>query len=289
MLSARFGEYTLYALEGDQFMLDGGAMFGVVPKPLWSRKIPADEQNRIAMCARLLLIHSHKTDRLYLIDTGMGTKFNAKLAEIYNLRQPSGTLQEQILKAGFSMNQVTDVIFTHLHFDHCGGASVWKDEKTSDILFPEANLWVTRSHWNTAIQPNMREKASFLRENLDPIARHPRLILTDGAHVFEDDFYTMVVNGHTTGMQLPVLEDGSRKLVYAADLLPTHAHAPVPWIMGYDMFPLISMEERNRLFARAVSESWLLFLEHDPTHQIIQLEHDGKNFSMAASLKLDEL
>jgi len=187
------------------------------------------------------------------------------------------------------MNQVTDVIFTHLHFDHCGGASVWKDEKTSDILFPEANLWVTRSHWNTAIQPNMREKASFLRENLDPIARHPRLILTDGAHIFEDDFYTMVVNGHTTGMQLPVLEDGSRKLVYAADLLPTHAHAPVPWIMGYDMFPLISMEERNRLFARAVSESWLLFLEHDPTHQIIQLEHDGKNFSMAASLKLDEL
>lgn len=264
-------------------------MFGVVPKPLWSRHIAADEQNRIPMCSRSLLIESHQSGRRYLIDTGMGDKFNEKLSSIYQVDFTRGNMTDELAAAGFSMEDITDVIFTHLHFDHCGGASRWKDEKTSELLFPNANLWVTRSQWNNAIHPNPREAASFLKENLDPLARHPRLILTDGAHVFEDDFYTMISNGHTTGMQLPVLEDEDRKLIFAADLLPTHAHAPVPWIMGYDMFPLTSMEERQRMFAQAVREGWHFFLEHDPDHEIIRLEHDGKNFRMQASLRLSEL
>lgn len=284
-----FGKYTLYTIQTGYFKLDGGAMFGVVPKPLWSKRIPADDQNRIAMCSRSLLIQSHNTGRLYLIDAGMGDKFSTKLQDIYQVDFSRGSLVSQLQQAGFTTNDVTDVIFTHLHFDHCGGASVWKDEKTSELIFPNANIWVTKSHWNTATHPNAREAASFLRENLDPIARHPRLILTNGAHVFEDDFYTMIVNGHTTGMQLPVLEDGGRKLVFAADLLPTHAHAPVPWVMGYDMFPLTSMEERTRLFTQAVKESWLFYLEHDADHEIIQLAHDGKSFHMSRSMALDEL
>jgi len=289
MQKTDFGSYTLYTIQTGYFKLDGGAMFGVVPKPLWSKRIPSDEQNRIAMCSRSLLIHSHKSNRLYLIDAGMGNKFSAKLQDIYQVDFSRASLRAELELAGFSLEQVTDVIFTHLHFDHCGGASEWKDEKTSELLFPEANLWVTRSQWNTAIHPNPREAASFLIENLDPIARHPRLILTEGAHVFEDDFYTMIVNGHTTGMQLPVLEDGDRKLVFAADLLPTHAHAPVPWVMGYDMFPLTSMEERMRLFPQAVKEGWYFFLEHDADHEIIRLEHDGKNFQATSGLTLSEL
>lgn len=284
-----FGKYTLYSIQTGYFKLDGGAMFGVVPKPLWSKRIPADDQNRISMCSRSLLIQSHNTGRLYLIDTGMGDKFNAKLQNIYQVDFTRGSLVSQLSEAGFTPDDITDVIFTHLHFDHCGGASVWKDEKISELIFPEANIWVTKSHWNTATHPNAREAASFLRENLDPIARHPRLILTDGAHVFEDDFYTMIVNGHTTGMQLPVLEDADRKLVFAADLLPTHAHAPVPWVMGYDMFPLTSMEERSRLFTQAVKEEWYFYLEHDADHEIIQLDHDGKSFQMRRSVALDEL
>lgn len=284
-----FGAYTLHAIQTGFFKLDGGAMFGVVPKPLWSRHIPSDEQNRIPMCSRSLLIESHDTGRCYLIDAGLGHKFNQKFEEIYQVDYSDGSLLKSLASAGFTPDQITDVIFTHLHFDHCGGASIWKDEKTSELIFPEANIWVTRAHWNNAIHPNPRESASFLKENLDPIARHPRLILTEGAHVFENDFYTMIVNGHTTGMQLPVLEDGDRKLVFAADLLPTHAHTPIPWVMGYDMFPLTSMEERMRLFPQAVKEGWYFFLEHDADHEIIQLGHDGRNYHAATKLTLGEL
>lgn len=285
-----FGGYTLYPIQTGHFRLDGGAMFGVVPKTLWSKKIEADSDNRIQMCSRSLLIQSKASDRLYLIDTGVGTKFNEKFQRIYGIDFSRGSLESEINAAGFDLGQITDVIFTHLHFDHCGGASRWNaDKSTSELIFPNANLWVTKSHWNTAIHPNQREAASFLRENLDPIARHPRLIFTEGAHVFEDDFYTMIVNGHTTGQQLPVLEDGDRKLVFAADLIPTHAHAPIPWVMGYDMFPLTTMEERMKLLPEAVMEGWYFFLEHDATHEVMQLENDGNNFRMKRSLALSDL
>lgn len=286
----RFGAYTLWPIQTGHFRLDGGAMFGVVPKTLWSRQMPSDDSNRIPMCSRSLLIHSEHTDRLYLIDTGVGHKFDPKFEQIYDIDFSRGSLKQQLSEAGFEPGDIDDVIFTHLHFDHCGGASEWnKDRTASELLFPDANLWITRSHWNTASHPNAREKASFLTENLRPIGQHKRLILTDGAHVFEDDFYTMIVNGHTTGQQLPVLEDGDRKLVFIADLLPTRVHTPLQWLMGYDMAPLVTLEERQRLFSKACDENWFLFLEHDPVCEIMQMHSDAGKFSIRKTMQLADL
>jgi glyoxylase-like metal-dependent hydrolase (beta-lactamase superfamily II) len=290
MNSITFGAYTLYSMQTGLFRLDGGAMFGVVPKTLWSKSIPADENNRILMGMRSLLVKSHDTGRLYMIDTGIGHKFDARFQEIYQVDFTKGSIQSELESAGFDVGDITDVILTHLHFDHCGGTTRWSpDKSTSELVFPNANIWVNRAHWNNATRPNMREKASFLRENLEPLGRHPRLLMPDGAHVFEDNFYTMIVNGHTTGQQLPVIQDGDRKLVFAADLFPTHAHIPVSWVMGYDMFPLTTMEESERILARASAENWYFFLEHDADHEIIQVHHDGRNYKMSQSLSLSDL
>ncbi len=285
-----FGDYTLYSIQTGLFKLDGGAMFGVVPKTLWSKKIEADDKNRILMGMRSLLVHSPTTGRLYLIDTGVGHKFDDKFQSIYGVDFSMGSLESELNALNFDIGDITDVIFTHLHFDHCGGATKRNpDSGESELLFPNANLWVTRSHWDTATHPNQREKASFLKENLAPIARHPRLILTNGAHVIEDNFYTMIVNGHTLGQQLPVLEDGNRKLVFAADLFPTYAHFPVPWVMGYDMFPITTMEEREKILRQASEENWYFFMEHDATHEIVTVQNDGKSYGMNQSLKLSDL
>jgi glyoxylase-like metal-dependent hydrolase (beta-lactamase superfamily II) len=285
-----FGAYTLTPIQTGLFKLDGGAMFGVVPKTLWSKKIESDDKNRILMGMRSLLIESKATRRKYLVDTGIGHKFDEKFQEIYGVDFSKGSLEAGINDAGFDIGDITDIVFTHLHFDHCGGATRWNDDKsTSELIFPNANLWVNKSHWDTATKPNQREKASFLRENIEPIARHPRLLMPNGSHVFEDDFYTMIVNGHTLGQQLPVLEDGDRKLVFAADLFPTYAHLPVPWVMGYDMFPITTMEERERILKQAVEEKWHFFMEHDAEHEVIQVQYDGRNYSMSSSHTLADI
>jgi glyoxylase-like metal-dependent hydrolase (beta-lactamase superfamily II) len=290
MSGIQFGAYKIHAIQTGLFKLDGGAMFGVVPKNLWSKKIEADESNRILMGMRSLLIKSEATDRLYLIDTGIGTKFDSKFQQIYGVDFSKGSLETELNALNYDIGDITDVIFTHLHFDHCGGTSALNPETgNSELIFKNANLWVTRSHWNTATNPNQREKASFLKENIEPISRHPRLLLLDGSHVFEDDFYTTIVNGHTLGQQLPVLEDGNRKMVFAADLFPTYAHIPVPWVMGYDMFPIITMEERERILSQAVAENWYFFMEHDASNEVIQVQHDGRNYSFKESFNLLDL
>jgi glyoxylase-like metal-dependent hydrolase (beta-lactamase superfamily II) len=306
MNKTTFGSFNLYSIQTGHFLLDGGAMFGVVPKTLWSKYIPSDQDNRIPMCARSLLIESPSTGRLYLIDTGIGHKSDEKFAAMYGIDFRQASLESELKAAGFTTDDITDVIFTHLHFDHGGGATRWVSENTGDethegnaevesgrteavLVFPKANHWVTRSHWIAATQPNAREKSSFLPENIKPLTTHDRLILTEGAHVFEDDFYTIIVNGHTAGQQLPVISDGERKLVFTADLIPTHAHVPLSWIMSYDMFPLATIEERERLMPRAVQEKWYLFLQHDTEHELIQIHHDGRNFRMKESMKLTDL
>ena len=290
MQGVKFGAYTIQSIQTGLFRLDGGAMFGVVPKNLWSKKIQPDDMNRIPMGMRSLVIHSETTGRVYLIDTGIGHKFDDKFSKIYGVDFSHGTLESGLNALDLDRGDITDVIFTHLHFDHCGGTSEWnKETGTSELIFPNANLWVTKSHWDTATNPNQREKASFLRENLEPIARHPRLLLMKGSHVIEDGFYTIIVNGHTLGQQLPVLEDGDRKLVFAADLFPTFAHIPVPWVMGYDMYPVTTMEERERLLSQEVDENWNFFLEHDAEHEVIRVVKDGKNFSAGEFLSLQDI
>lgn len=265
-------------------------MFGVVPKPLWSRKVAPDDQNRILMGMRSLLVESKSTGRKYLIDTGIGTKFDEKFAQIYGVDFSKGSLESELNEAGFDIGDITDVIFTHLHFDHCGGTTRWNNDKSaSELVLPNANLWVTKSQWNTATNPNKREKASFLKENIEPLAKSPRLLLVEGSHEFEEDFYTIIVNGHTLGQQLPVIEAGDKKLVFAADLFPTYAHLPVAWVMGYDMFPLTTLEERERLLAQAVDEEWFFFMEHDADHEVIRVGTDGKNYGMASSHQLSDI
>lgn len=290
MQGIKFGAFTINAIQTGKFKLDGGAMFGVVPKTLWSRKIEADILNRIPMGMRSLVIHSEATNRIYLIDTGIGTKFDEKFEKIYEIDFSEGTLESGLNNLGLDRGDVTDIVFTHLHFDHCGGTSSLNIKSgESEIIFPNSNLWVTKSHWDTATNPNQREKASFLLENIRPIGQHDKLCLNDDNYIFEENFESIVVNGHTLGQQLPMLKDGDRRLVFAADLFPTFAHVPVPWVMGYDMYPITTMHERERLLNQAVDEQWNFFLEHDAFNEIIRVGRDGKNYSATEFLTLDRI
>ncbi|MDG5768061.1 MBL fold metallo-hydrolase [Balneolales bacterium ANBcel1] len=270
--SADFGNFRLFTIETGRFRLDGGAIFGVVPKVLWSRRFESDEQNRIPLTARCLLVHSRSTQRLYLIDTGPGHKFDKKFSAIYGLDFSDYSLDQSLAFHGFNRSDVTDVVFTHMHFDHCGGA-VSRDEHGRAIPhFPEARHWVHQKQWDSVQHPNAREKASFLPENIEPLAASGLLHFIDDHHIYEPGFGTEVVHGHTSGQQLPLLNDGDRKLLFAADLMPTAAHLPLPWVMGFDMRPIQTMEEKVRILGRCIRDNTSLYLEHDPNHEVIRLE-----------------
>jgi glyoxylase-like metal-dependent hydrolase (beta-lactamase superfamily II) len=283
------GNFELYTIETGDFKLDGGAMFGVVPKTLWSRGIEADENNRIQMTMRCLLIRSKATDKLYLIDNGLGTKFNEKLMKIYQVDFSKYTMERSFAEHGFSFDDVTDVIFTHLHFDHCGGTSYLDDEGNSKYTFPNATYHVTKTHWETATNPNAREKASFLPENMKPLLETDKLNLVGDDHEFEKGLSTIVVNGHTKGQQLPLIEGNGKKICFVADLLPTHVHVPLPWVMGYDMYPAETLKEKEDFLKRAVEEDFILYLEHDFYKEIIKLENENGRYSVSQTLSLNEL
>lgn len=284
-----FGPFTLYTIETGRFRLDGGAMFGVVPKTLWSKYIPADELNRIPMAMRCLLVHSSRTGRLYLIDNGIGNKFDEKFQKIYSIDFEHSSLENSLSYHGFSTDDITDIVFTHLHFDHCGGTTAINSSGESEIIFKDANLWVTKSHWETATEPNAREKASFLKENIEPLKNTNRLHLVDGEYTYEDGFSTLIVNGHTIGQQLPKLEVNGKTLIFAADLLPTAVHVPLPWVMGYDMYPAQTLQEKEDFLKTCVDNNWLIYLEHDADHEVITIKKDGKRFGIGKELTLDEM
>jgi len=283
------GNFELYTIETGDFKLDGGAMFGVVPKTLWSRGIEADENNRIQMTMRCLLIKSKVTDKLYLIDNGLGTKFNDKLMEIYQIDFSKHTMEKSFAEHGFSFEDVSDVIFTHLHFDHCGGTTYLDKEGNSQYTFPNATYHVTKSHWETATNPNAREKASFMPENINPLRETDHLNLVNEGHEFEKGLSTIIVNGHTLGQQLPLIEGDGKKLCFVADLLPTHVHVPLPWVMGYDMYPAETLKEKEDFLNRSVSEDFYLYLEHDYYKEIIKLESENGRYSVAETLLLNEV
>lgn len=283
------GNLEIYSVETGRFRLDGGAMFGVVPKTLWNKKLSADENNRIQMATRCLLIRSKKTNRLYLIDNGCGDKFDEKMRAIYQLNFKHSNLDQSLNQLGVSPGDITDMVFTHLHFDHCGGTTSYDESGKLIHRFQNATYHVNRRHFENATHPNAREKASFLPENVQPIAESGRLNLVEDNHTFEDEFTTLPVDGHTTGQQLPVLSDNNRTLVYGADLIPTYAHVPLPWVMGYDMQPIQTLAEKESFLKKASSNGWYLFLEHDAEHEVISIkEHKGK-FSASESFRLKEL
>lgn len=277
-MELELGAFTLSTIETGRFRLDGGAMFGVVPKTLWSRFIEPDDKNRITMAMRCLLIQSKNTGRVYLVDTGAGHKFNEKFEKIYAIDHEHSDLIPSLAERGFRPDDITDIIFTHLHFDHCGGTSEFREPvKAPEIIFPKANLWVTKQHWETATNPNARETASFLDENIEPLKESDHLRLVDGAYRYEEGLSSIIVNGHTIGQQLPKIEAGGQTYVFVADLLPTAVHVPLPWVMGYDMAPVETLKEKQAFLEQAVAESWHLILEHDAQREVIRVgKKDGK-------------
>jgi len=267
----------LHSIGCGKFKLDGGAMFGVVPKPLWERTNPSDANNRIQMCSRSLLVENG--ERLILIDTGMGYKQSEKFFSHYD-RSTDENLDGSLRMKGFHRDDVTDVFFTHLHFDHCGDAILRNKKDTLEPAFKNATFWSHEDHWQWATHPNPREKASFLPENILPIQESGQLQLLKGKDfMLKDtplDFDIILVNGHTEKQMLPVLRYQNQRIVFAADLIPTIGHLPIPYVMGYDTRPLISMDEKSRFLKMACDENFLLFLEHDPNNELISLKETEK-------------
>jgi len=266
---------TLYPIEAGNFKLDGGAMFGVVPKSLWSRTNPADANNMIDMAARCLLIEDG--DRLILIDAGMGDKQSEKFFGYY-YRWGDHSLESSLQKAGFHPDDITDVFLTHLHFDHCGGCVKWNSDRSGyEPVFRNAKYWTNRAHWEWATNPNAREKASFLKENIIPLEESGQLHFVDPLHKgkwhFEAlGFDILCVDGHTEKMMIPHISYKGKTLVYMADLMPTTGHIPLPYVMGYDTRPLLTLDEKADFLTRAVDENYVLFFEHDAHHEMCTLK-----------------
>ncbi len=273
----------LYPIEAGNFKLDGGAMFGVVPKTLWNKTNPADENNLIDIAARCLLIENG--NRLILIDTGMGNKQSEKFFSYYSL-WGTHSLDKSLAKYGFHRDDVTDVFMTHLHFDHCGGSVNWNKDKTAyEVAFKNAKYWTNKNHWEWAIKPNAREKASFLHENIIPLQESGQLNFIkspegDFEISTELGFGIFYVNGHTEKMMIPHIQHQDKTIVFCADLIPTAGHLPLPYVMGYDTRPLLTMPEKAKFLNLAAENNYCLWLEHDAHNQIITVENTEKGIRL---------
>lgn len=281
---------TLHPIHTGSFKLDGGAMFGVVPKGLWERTNPADEKNLCTWAMRSLLIEDG--DRLILIDTGIGNKQSEKFFSHYYLHGDL-SLDASLAIKGFSRDQITDVFLTHLHFDHVGGAVQWNKDRTGyEPAFKNATYWTNERHWNWAIKPNARERASFLSENILPLQESGQLkfiVAPENQHRISTGlgFDAFVVNGHTDAQMCPILEYKGKKLVFMADLLPSTGHIPLPYVMGYDTRPLLTLDERKRIFTEAAENGYHLFLEHDAYNEVCTLEMTEKGPRLSDNGRLD--
>ena len=275
---------NLYSIETGNFKLDGGAMFGVVPKTIWEKTNPADDLNMIQMAARSLLIETNH--KLILIDAGLGDKQSEKFFSHYYM-WGEYSLDASIKKAGFKNGDITDVFFTHLHFDHCGGAII---RKSGELVprFENANFWVNKDHWEWAISPNSREKASFLTDNILPLQESGKLHLI-GAGEKPLGFDILTVNGHTEKMMLPILEFKNKTLVFVSDLIPTAGHVKVPFIMGYDTRPLLTLQEKTSFLEKAAKEKFLLFLQHDVKNEVIDIRRENDRFKLNKTFKLEDI
>ncbi len=282
----------LYPINAGNFKLDGGAMFGVVPKSLWSRTNPADSNNMIDITARCLLIEDE--DRLILIDTGMGNKQSEKFFGYYFL-WGNDTIDNSLKKYGFHRDDITDVFMTHLHFDHCGGSIQWNKDRTGyESSFKNALFWSNEDHWQWAINPNKRERASFLKENLLPMEESGRLKFvtvpgTDTLLNGELGFDIFFANGHTDKQMIPLIQYNNKTIAFMADLVPTVGHLPVPFVMGYDTRPLLTLGEKEKFLNTAADKNYYLFLEHDAHNEIITVQHTEKGVRLKDDYKCDEI
>ena len=281
----------IYPLNTGNFKLDGGAMFGVVPKSLWSRTNPADANNMCDWSMRSILIEDG--DRLILVDTGMGDKQSEKFFSHYYM-SGDDSLIGNLNRLGFSADEVTDVFLTHLHFDHCGGAVEWNKDRTGFLpVFKNAIYWSTESHWKWATEPNPREKASFLSENILPLQESGQLKFVNRTGDFTKDvfqnFDVLFVDGHTESMMIPHINYQGKTLVFMADLLPSTGHIPLPFVMGYDTRPLITMTEKELFLKTAVEKDYVLFLEHDSVNELCTLQNTEKGVRLKDTMSFNEL
>ncbi|MBO0931791.1 MBL fold metallo-hydrolase [Fibrella aquatilis] len=274
---------TIHTLDTGSLLLDGGAMFGVVPKPLWQKLNPPDDQNKCTWAMRCLLIEAG--NRLVLVDTGLGDKQDDKFFSHYVLPQwPKNQLLNSTRQLGYDAADVTDVLLTHLHFDHVGGA-IKREGEALRPAFPNATYWSHPGHWDWAVNPNPREKASFLTENILPLQESGQLHFFGEQYINLSGLELIYVDGHTEKMALPKLTVGNKTILYCADLIPSAGHVPLPYVMSYDVRPLLTMQEKERLLVQAAAEGWILVFEHDPvieaatvaqTDRGIRLAHTGK-------------
>jgi glyoxylase-like metal-dependent hydrolase (beta-lactamase superfamily II) len=282
----------IYPIETGNFKLDGGAMFGVVPKSLWQRTNPTDENNLIDMSMRCMLIE--EGDRLTLVDTGVGDKQSEKFFSYYFLFG-GYSLDASLAKHGFHRDDITDVFLTHLHFDHCGGSIQWNKDRTGyEPAFKNAKFWSNESHWNWAANPNAREKASFLKENINPIQESGQLNFIDlpKTNVLQNSplgFDIFFADGHTEKQMIPQIQYQEKTVVFMADLLPTTGHIPLPYVMGYDTRPLLTLDEKQLFLNKAADEEYYLFLEHDAHTELCTVQHTEKGVRLKDTFKFNEI
>jgi len=282
----------LYPIEAGNFKLDGGAMFGVVPKTIWNKTNPADDNNLIDIAARCLLIEDG--DRLILIDTGMGNKQSEKFFGYYSL-WGTHSIDQSLANFGFHRDQITDVFMTHLHFDHCGGSVQWNKDRTGfEPAFKKAKFWSNDNHWEWATQPNPREKASFLKENILPMQESGQLHFIKRPEIdfmpeSELGFGIFFADGHTEKMMIPQIRYKDKTICFMADLLPTAGHIPLPYVMGYDTRPLLTLPEKAKFLSQAANQNYYLFLEHDAHNEIITVENTDRGVRLKETLRCADI
>ncbi len=271
------GGYQIDIIHAGFLRLDGGAMFGIVPKNLWERRIPADDENRIPLAMRCLLLRGH--GRTILIDNGLGDKYDDKFGRIFAVDQKTHNLHQSLEEVGVTPEDITDVILTHLHFDHAGGSTTQGNNGELVLAFPNATHHIQRAHWAWAHE-SPREQASFLAENIEPLEASGQLNFLEGAETPFPGIRMIVVDGHTRGQQLPVISGDEGTLLYAADLLPTSAHIPLLWIMAYDVEPLETLDEKERVLDEAVDGEWMVFFEHDPEVATARIVRTNRGYAL---------
>ncbi|MBL4605737.1 MAG: MBL fold metallo-hydrolase [Flavobacteriaceae bacterium] len=277
----------IYPIETGNFKLDGGAMFGVVPKSIWQRTNPADSNNLISMSMRCMLIEDG--NRLILIDTGLGSKQSEKFFGYYYL-YGDFSLDTSLAKFGFHRDDITDVFLTHLHFDHCGGSIQWNKDKTGyEPAFKNAKFWSNENHWNWATDPNPREKASFLKENILPMQESGQLNFVDLNPNKQLGFDVLTMDGHTEKQMLPKINYKEKTIVFMADLLPTTGHIPLPYVMGYDTRPLLTIREKEQFLNEAADHEYFLFLEHDSNTELCTVKHTEKGVRLKDTYKFTDI
>ena len=281
----KIGSYNLYSIETSEFRLDGGAMFGIIPKTMWRKFSPSDDLNRIHLVTRSLLLVNNK--RKILIDTGNGTKWEEKYKRIYQIDTSLYSIETSLNKFGYTSEDITDVICTHLHFDHVGG-NTKIDEGKIVPTFPNAKYWVSKENWKLANHPSQKDAGSFLVDDWKVLLDNSMLEIVEGSESFIEGVDIFLSNGHTLGLMHPIISDRNQTIFYGSDLFPTVTHIPVQWVMSYDIQPMITIQEKSKLLKKMYEKNWILFFEHDPNFQACTIHWDGNKYTKKNSVTISE-